>query len=49
MTGTTLLYHPVHAPDGQPFETHSGPVAPYADEGWVDDPAKIGANPWDED
>ena len=48
MTGTTMLYHPVHAPNGQPFDTDSGPLASYADEGWVDDPAKIGVNPWGE-
>ena len=49
MTGTTMLYHPVHAPDGQPFATDSGNLTSYADEGWVDDPAKIGVNPWGED
>ena len=25
MTGTATLYQPVHAPDGQPFDTDSGP------------------------
>lgn len=49
MSGTVTLYHPVHAPDGQPFDTDSGPLASYADEGWVDDPAKIGINRWGED
>ena len=49
MTGNTILYHPVHAPDGQPFDTDSNPLKSYADEGWVDDPAKIGVNPWGED
>ncbi|MDE0390805.1 MAG: hypothetical protein OXI57_01905 [Rhodospirillales bacterium] len=44
MTGTITLYHPVHAPDGQPVYTDGGPLASYADEGWVDDPAKIGVN-----
>ena len=44
-----MLYHPVHAPEGQLFDTNSGPLASYADQGWVDDPAKIGVNPWDED
>ncbi len=48
MTGTTMLYHPVHAPNGQTFDTDSGPLTSYADEGWVDSPAKIGVNPWGE-
>ena len=46
MTGTTMLYHPVHAPDGQLFDTDGGPLTSYADAGWVDNPAKIGVNPW---
>ena len=49
MTGTITLYHPIHAPDGQPVYTDSGPLTTYADEGWVDDPAKIGVNPWGKD
>ena len=49
MSGTVTLYHPVNAPDGQPFDTNSDPLASYAEEGWVDDPAKIGINPWGED
>ena len=49
MTGTITLYHPVRAPDGQPVYTDSRPLASYADDGWVDDPAKIGVNPWGED
>ena len=48
MTGATILYHPAHAPDGQRFETDGGALKSYADEGWVDDPAKIGVNPWGE-
>ena len=49
MTGTITLYHPIHAPDGQPVYTDSGPLTKYADDGWVDDPAKIGVNPWGDD
>lgn len=49
MAGTVTLYHPIHAPDGQPVHTDSGPLTTYADDGWVDDPAKIGVNPWDDD
>ncbi len=49
MTGTVTLYHPVHAPEGQPVYTDSGPPTSYADRGWVDDPAKIGVNRWGED
>ena len=48
MAGIAKLYHPVHAPNGQSFDTDSGPLMAYADEGWVDDPAKIGVNPWGE-
>ena len=46
MTGTITLYHPVHAPDGHPVYTDSGPLTSYADDGWVDDSAKIGVNTW---
>ena len=49
MTRTIKLYHPIHAPDGQPVYTDSGPLTTYADAGWVDDPAKIGVNPWGDD
>ena len=49
MSGTAMLYHPVHAPEGQPFYTDSDPLTSYADQGWVDDPSKIGVNPWGED
>ena len=49
MTGTITLYHPAHAPEGQPVYIDSRPMASYADDGWVDDPAKIGVNPWGED
>ena len=49
MTGIAKLYHPIHAPNGQSFDSDSGPLKPYADDGWVDDPAKIGVNPWGED
>ena len=49
MSGTVTLYHPVNAPDGQPFDTNGDPLASYAEEGWVDDPAKIGINRWGED
>ena len=49
MTGTITLYHPIYAPDGQPVYTDNGPLTSYADDGWVDDPAKIGVNPWGED
>ena len=49
MTGTITLYHPIHAPDGQPVATDIGPLTAYADDGWVDDPAKIGVNPWGKD
>lgn len=49
MTGTITLYHPIHAPGGQPVSTESGPLTTYANDGWVDDPAKIGVNPWGED
>ena len=38
MTGLAKLYHPVHAPDGQSFDTGGRPLMSYADEGWVDDP-----------
>jgi len=46
MTGTITLYHPVHAPDGHPVYTDSGPLTSYADDGWIDDSAKIGVNTW---
>lgn len=49
MSGRAMLYHPVYAPEGQPFCTDSGPLESYADQGWVDDPAKIGVNPWGEE
>lgn len=49
MTGTITLYHPMHAPDGQAVFTDGGPLTTYADDGWVDDPAKIGVNPWGDD
>ncbi len=41
--------HPIHAPDGQPVYTDSGRLTTYADDGWGDDPAKIGVNPWGDD
>lgn len=49
MTATITLYHPIHAPDGQPVYADSGSLTTYADDGWVDDSAKIGVNPWGED
>ncbi len=49
MTRTVTLYYPIHAPDGQPFFTESGPLSAYVDEGSVDAPAKIGVNPWGDD
>ena len=45
MTATTL-YHPLHAPDGQNYENISEQMERCAQDGWVDDPAKIGVNPW---
>ena len=49
MTGTIRLYHPIHAPHEQAVFTDSSPLTMYADDGWVDDPAKIGVNPWVDD
>lgn len=49
MTGPVKLYNPVHAPGGQTFGSDGRPLTSYADEGWVDDPAKIGVNPWGAD
>ena len=43
----TMLYHPLHAPDGQTFETNLAQMERCAHDGWVDDPAKIGVNLWD--
>ena len=48
MAGRTMLYHAVHARSGQVFEDIVNAVARSKD-GWVDDPAKIGMNPWGPD
>ena len=42
----TKLYHPLHAPEGQTFENNLRQMEMCAQDGWVDDPAKIGVNPW---
>ena len=42
----TRLYHPLHAPGGQTFENILEQLERRAQEGWVDNPAKIGVNPW---
>ena len=49
MPGRTRLYHPMHAPEGQDFETDGQSLRAYESQGWVDDPAKAGVNPWGED
>ena len=49
MRGTITLYHSLHAPEGKPVSTECGPLTSYADDGWVDDPAKIGLNRWGKD
>ena len=42
----TMLYHPLHAPNGQNFENILEQFEMRAQDGWVDNPAKIGINPW---
>ena len=49
MPGLTRLYHPILAPAGQDFETDGLSPRLYEAQGWVDDPAKAGTNPWGED
>lgn len=49
MPGRIRLYHPMHAPEGQDFETDGRSLRAYEAQGWVDDPAKAGVNPWGED
>ena len=46
MPGLTRLYHPILAPEGQDFETDGLSLITYETQGWVDDPAKAGMNPW---
>ena len=46
MAEDTLLYHWRHAPQGRRFDVTSVSLDALAKEGWVDDPAKIGVNPW---
>ena len=43
------LYHPLHAPDGQNFENISEQLERRAQDGWVDNSAKIGVNQWGRD
>jgi len=53
-TYQVVLWHPEEAPDGETFifpvgfdGKHDGPTeADMADDGWVDNPGKIGSNPW---
>ena len=42
----TKLYHPLHAPSGQNYENNPEQMEKCAQDHWVDDPAKIGVNPW---
>lgn len=49
MPGRTRLYHPTRAPEGQDFETDGLSLKAYETQGWVDDPAKAGTNPWGKD
>ena len=49
MADDTLLYHWSLAPEGQRFDVTSVCLETLAKEGWVDNPAKIGLNPWGPD
>ena len=49
MAEDTLLYHRRHAPQGRRFDVTPVSLDALAKEGWVDDPAKIGMNPWGPD
>ena len=46
MADETILYHPTDAPGGRKFEGTEESMRSLADQGWVDNPAKIGVNVW---
>ena len=46
MADETILYHPIDAPEGWKFAGTEESLRSLADQGWVDNPAKIGVNAW---